>query len=508
MALEGKQPLISALSVIRICRKRWTGIVCTTVAGIALTVGLSSQLPRVYKAETLIIVEGQKIPDNLVTSTVSADLQDRLATIRQQILSDTRLQTVIEQFNLYSELRTRATREEVIDRMRKDISVTLERGYVRNRPGAFRISYLGPNAETVTAVVNQLGSFFIEENFRTRETQARGTSEFLASQLDEAKQTLDELEGRVAVYKRSHSSELPQLQPSLLAGIGTLQLRLRSAEDSILRAGEVKATTESALAAAQVSFDAVSRSIAENNIPGRVSDEKGPAAVSEVDEVAVLQRRLDEMTVRYKEAHPEVKALRETIRRMKFAQLERAVTAPVAEAAQPVTALPSGMPVSVVQARVKEQERIEALRTQLRIAEGELAGRQNERAGLIREIQGYQSRVESLPLREQEMASLLRDYEISKANYETLLKKSLDANMSNDMETRQKAERFTVLDTARVPEKPVQPRTEILVGIGSVASLFASLLGFLAFDLKKNRVLGDWELPGGVTVLGRIPIIS
>src|SRR5262249_52977661 len=156
-----------------------------------------------------------KIPERYVYSTVNTEVQDRLATISQQILSTSRLLKVIDTFGLYKEERKRMVQEEVIEQMRKDIKITLEKGWTQNRPGAFRIGYEGRNTAIITEVTNQIANLFIEENLRTRERQAEGTADFIDSQLAEAKKNLDDLEAKVSKYKLAHNGELPEQESAL-----------------------------------------------------------------------------------------------------------------------------------------------------------------------------------------------------------------------------------------------------------------------------------------------------
>jgi hypothetical protein len=113
-----------------------------------------------------------------------------------------------------------------------------------------------------------------------------------------------------------------------------------------------------------------------------------------------------------------------------------------------------------------------------------------------------------LPLVEQQMASLTRDYENSKTNYKSLLDKKLAAGMATDMELRQQAERFTIIDPARVPEKPAKPNRLLLGGMGAALAIALGLLMGFVLEIRKNVILGEWELPADMVVLGRIPVIE
>jgi hypothetical protein len=133
---------------------------------------------------------------------------------------------------------------------------------------------------------------------------------------------------------------------------------------------------------------------------------------------------------------------------------------------------------------------------------------QHEQERLVREMASLESRIQKLPIREQQLASITRDYEVTKTNYRSLLDRKMSADMAADMERRQKAERFIMLELARTPEKPVQPKRELLNAGGSIFGLVLGLGLALMLDVRKGVMLGEWELPAGVVVLGRIPEIA
>jgi uncharacterized protein involved in exopolysaccharide biosynthesis len=153
-------------------------------------------------------------------------------------------------------------------------------------------------------------------------------------------------------------------------------------------------------------------------------------------------------------------------------------------------------------------ERVETIRSQIALADRELTTKNADRQQILHQMSIYQARIEKLPLREQEMSGVMRDYEISRANYKSLLDKKLSAGMASDMERRQQGERFTLLDPARVPEKPVRPNVPVFITIGCVAAvLLAFGIGF-AREVNKNQILGEWEIAADIPVLGRVPFID
>jgi uncharacterized protein involved in exopolysaccharide biosynthesis len=221
---------------------------------------------------------------------------------------------------------------------------------------------------------------------------------------------------------------------------------------------------------------------------------------------------LADLQVHYTDQYPEVRRMKARLEQLEKQEAQAALSA--AKAAEGSSSSsevvdagpdpPAGPSEPLAQVRAKIGE----LKLQLEGANKELGSRQADRQRILADLASYQRRVENLPLREQDMASLKRDYDISKGNYESLLRKSLEADMASDMEKRQKAEQFNVLDAARVPEKPVKPPREILYAVAILVSIALSLVYPLLRELRANVLLGEWELPEDVTILGRVPKIT
>jgi len=511
MSKDRSSPHFSFLSILRVITKNWMWTISFWGVTTVLVCAIVYKLPPIYKAETLILVESQKIPEKLVSSTVNAELQDRLATISQEVLSATRLQTLIEKFNLYRAERAARVQEEIIDTMRKDVSIKLERGWTRNQPGAFRVTYQGRSPEVVAAVVNQIGTFFIDENLKTREEQAAGTSEFIGTQLEQAKKSLEEQERKLSEYKLQHKGELPQQENSLLAALASLHVQLQGNQDAIARAQQNKVILDNTVSSAEASLSFLKTASRDPGTVVRTPDGKVLTVQGREKESDVLRSKLEALRLRYTDSHPEVKmAQRALARALRDEELDREKEKETAAVPPPAGEKP---PVKrdgpeITPDVLREQERIATLKSQAAMAQKELELRQSERQQILSDIGSYQSRVEKLPVREQEMAGLVRDYQISKNNYEQLLNKSFSAEMATDMEKRQKAERFTVLDPARVPERPFKPNRPLFYTVGIVMGLLFGVAAAFGRELNRNVVLGEWELPANVVILGRVPKID
>jgi len=401
--------------------------------------------------------------------------------------------------------------------MRQDISIKLERGWIGNRPGAFRIGYQGPDAAIVAQVANRITNLFVEENLKTREVQAEGTSEFIDTQLQESKKRLDELERAVSEYKLKHNGELPQQENAISGVLSRLNTQLQTNRDSLERAEQSKAVLENTLKAAEATVTVLrdASQVAVGSEVASVAPRDAKPGVPSRKTSEVLEAQLDGLRTRYSDDYPDIKRLRLEIARVKGIEANEiaALTtqpsnANSATASNPQPARNQGADPRRSFELGQANERVSALKLQLNAADREIENRKKEQQQIAGQMSVAEGRLSRLPVREQEMAQVTRDYEISKANYRSLLDKKLSAEMSTDMERRQKSERFTVIDPARVPEKPFKPNRPLFWSMGVVAGMLIGIAAGAALELRKNVVLGEWELPGGVVVLGRVPYID
>lgn len=472
-----------------------------------------------YRAEALILVDPQKVPEKFVTSTVTEDLQDRLATISQEILSTTRLRKIIEDLNLYPDKRKTLAPEEIVELMRKDIEVRVEKSR------AFRIGYQGRDPKLAAEVVNQITDLYIAQNLKSRETQAEGTTEFIDHQLQEAKKRLDETEGAVSQYKVRHTGELPEQESSLSGALSRLQMELQGNQESTNRARQDRLALESALNSAESAEAALQQSArgavaqAGRRQSGAAVVPRGETRVQRPSEI--LEAELAVMRQHYTEDHPDVRRAKQRIaaqRRGEEREFRQQAQAPAAaqaaaaaqadgEKEPAVSPAPVMDPATAVEL-IRVRERISTLRSQLSGLDRAAAEHAAERQRILDSISSYQHRIEQLPFREQEMAAMRRDYEISKGNYGSLLEKKIAAEMSSDLERRQKAEKFRTLDSARAPDKPFKPNRKALYLLCIAAGLGLGVVAAVGMELRSGVLLGEWELPKGTLVIGTIPNIE
>lgn len=403
--------------------------------------------------------------------------------------------------------------EEVIGKFRGDLDIQIERSWVGSSLGAFRISYIGREPTTLAAVVNHLANLYVQENIRSRESQAEGTSQFIDNQLLESKRRLDELETSVSRYKVQHNGELPQQENSLSGTLNRLQVQLQGIQDALNRGQQNLVTTQNMLHLAETE-EALSAAPAK----GDAAVSSGSAGGGSVDDRTVrrsaeIRVQLEAMRARYSEEYPDVQQLKQQLARA--LEEERVAAREQAKRLAARVALTGGanpamadLPPQASPEQLRARQRTIELKAQLQLTRQEIATKTAERQEVLAAIADYQKRIESLPIREQEMSSLTRDYEMTKANYRSLLDKKMSAEMATDMERHQKAERFTIVNPAKAPARPFKPKRQLLAMAGGVISLLLALSLVIAKGFHENLILGEWELGEHAPIIGRVPRIT
>jgi polysaccharide chain length determinant protein (PEP-CTERM system associated) len=527
-----KAPLAPAqftpLSLLRMVWLHRLAILLIWIVSSSITAIIVRALPAEYRAEVSILVDPQKIPSSVVQSMVTTNVQDRLATISQQILSTAQLQKVIDDFGLYRKEKKDLIAEEIVQLMRTNIRVALDKGWTNNTPGAFRIAYTGEDPAVVAQVANRLGNLFIEENMRTRETQVEGTSEFLETQLADAKKRLDEAEAQISGYKLKHNGELPEQMQVIAANLNRLQSEQNGNRDAIVRAEQSKKVLEDTLGLAETNLQEL---IERDNTPAPVSaapaartglePAEKPAPQRALTRSELLEIELAAAKAKWGDAHPEVRKLRRDIAVAKAAEEKlaseepppapkppvetKADPKPVEKAAvTPAPAKPARERAEVVQAR----ERIRLMRAQIEQNDKDIVNRKDEQEKILKAIENERAKIANVPVREQEISQIMRDHASLSAEYHSLLEKSNQAKISTDMELRQKSERFAINDPAHVPGKPSSPDRVALNAFGALIGLALGFVVAIVQEFHKNRLLGAWELPDEAPVLIHVPRIA
>jgi len=462
-------------------RRKWW-IIIPFVACLALSYVYYKRLPKIYMASTLILVQPQELPEDYIKPTVKSLVSDRLNTLSQQILSRTRLESVINEFNLYSAWMEKVTMEEIVELMRKSITIEVQRTRGPDVQNTFTISYEGRDPREVMMVTNRLASLFIQENLRAREQQATGTSEFLERELSTIEVALKDKEKDIRAFKERYMGELPEQLDANLRILERLQDQIKNSNDARKAAEERRIMLQKEIS--ELSEQATSAA-------GREVASENPL----VTELNQLEARLAELQSMYTDKHPDVIDAKTQIARLEkhIAQQSDGNETPRSEGSSPV--------FNPALVRLKG----ELTETELEISRSKVEGE-----SLREQIAMYQRRVENTPKTEQELFTLTRDYDLLKTNYQSLLDKRIQAKMAENMERRQMGEQFRVLDPARMPEKPFKPDPRKIILIGTFLGLvLGGGLGYMRETMDRSfRKPEEIERFLGFPVIATIPKIE
>jgi len=468
---------------VDLIRRRHIHFLMPVFVGWLIVWGISWILPTTYKSSTLILVQQPTMPENYVAPNVNENLQDRLQSITQQILSRTRLLTIVEKLNLYTGAGAPTTPDDKVEAMRKDIGIELVKDSRNEEITAFRVSFSAHDPVLAQKVTNELTQLFISENLKVREEQSEDTTHFIEKQLEDAHAVLAAQEEKVRQFQSSHEGSLPTQQASNLQILAGLQGQLQSQQDSLNTAKQQRVYYQS-LIEQYKNLHAAGRSV-----------EGAPSEVTALDtELARLRAQLTDLSSRYTDSYPDVQKVKAQISKTER-QRQDLLAAPKAGSKQ---------------AGDTESAPLLQLQGQLQANQVEIANRERAISGLEARVNEYQGRLNSQPAMEQQLAELNRGYEQSKANYDDLLKKKNQSAMATSMERMQQGERFTMLDPPTVPTKPDFPNRLKFCFIGIGIGVGLGCLVVFLFEFFDDRMHGEKEIKDmlEIPIMAEVPEIQ
>jgi len=480
---------------LEMVRRRHIHFLIPLFLGWLVVWGASWVLPARYKSGTLILVEQPTMPSNYVLPNVVDDLQNRLQSITQQILSRTRLLLIIDKLNLYSGTRLQITPDEKVELMRKDIDIELVHGTQVGQITAFRVYYSARDPHVAQQVTGELTNLFISENLKVRQQQSEGTTKFIGSQLEIARANLAEQEAKVREFKGQHEGELPSQEASNLQILSGLQAQLQNEQDTLNAAKQQRVYLQTLIE----QYRAV-------HTTSRSADGT-PTGLAAIDqELDRLKSKLAELSSRYTDHYPEVESLKDQI--AKTEKMRGVLVAELKAKGNGGKQLDGGTAAGDAADPSQNSASLQ-LQGQLRANEAEIANREQAIAGLKARVNSYQDRLNSSPTREQELADLTRGYDQSKANYDDLLKKQNESAMATNMEQMQQGERFTMLDPPSLSLKPDFPNRLKFCGIGLGVGLALGLIVVASFEIMDDRLHSEKEIKTllPMAILSEIPEI-
>ena len=453
-------------------------------------------LPPRYKSSTLILVEQPTMPKDYVLPNVAENLQERLQSITQQILSRSRLLHIVDEMNLYATERSRLSPDDIVDRMRKNIEIELVRG-ADNRISAFNVYYTANNPQVAQQVTSQLTNLFINENLEVRQQESEGNTKFLEDQLASARQGLEAQEEKIREFKAQHVGQLPGQLNSNVQILGGLQSQLQAQAEALNTTKQQRVYLETLLGQYRA-------------LKGTSTDPDGSdTGVQELDaQLGKLRTQLRDLSSTYEDQYPEIRKVKDQIAKIE-AQRARLLSDPAVKSNKSQgDSNASG--TSYGPMSTKDPSSLAQLQSQLQANQTEIKNREQSIAALTAQINEYQARLNGEPIREQQLADLTRGYDQSKASYDDLLKKKNDSAMATSMELLQQGERFRIIDPPSLPLKPSFPNRLKFCGIGLAVGLALGMGCVWAAEMMDDRVYNEAQLRKllPAAVLSELPLIS
>jgi polysaccharide chain length determinant protein (PEP-CTERM system associated) len=488
--LPGKKYTVADFA--RILRRRlWLVLVPVAVSAAAVSMW-ARDLPDLYRSQSTILVVPQRISEEVVRSTITSTIEDRLPTIRQEIESRTRLESIILEFDLYPEERKAMVMEDVVGLMRDNIDINI----VRN--DAFEVSYTGLNPTKVMQVAERLGRLAIDQSLSYRHNLAEDTDDFLESQLVDTRRQLEEQERRLENYRRAYSGQLPNQVTSNLQQVASADTQVSAAQDAVNRNMERRLLLEKTIAELEKSTYVQGPTMVP--LPG--SSDLPPAGATTAQALTLAQSNLATLEARgLRTGHPDLEYARRQVR-----DLTQRLNQEIAAAAQGG----ANVPLTLSPAEATRRARLAEAQQELAEIDRQIArSREDERQARARAAEA-QARLDALPTRESELVALTRDYSILEASYRSLLSRRNDARISANLELQQVGEQFNIIDPARLPERPYSPnRLQLnLMGVGIGLAFGLGLVALLEVRDRTFKSDEDLALVLGLPVLAVIPLME
>ncbi len=473
-----------------------------TAGGFLLLLSLAAAFlwPPTYKSMATILIEEQEIPTDLVRSTITSYADQRIETIKQQVMSRTTLWKVVEQFDLYPDQRKASPAEEVVKRFIKDIEVEVISADVVDKRTqhatkatiAFTVAYQSKSPDLAQKVANELTSLFLGENLKSRERQAQEATSFLQQEAENLAKHIGEIDDKIAAFKQRASGALPELMPLNQQLMNQSDRELMDVDQQIRTLEERKNYLEGELATIKPNSPMISAS--------------GERILDSADRLRALRAEYAGATGNLAPDHPDIVKMKQEIEALEketghLPEVEeaskqlvdaRASLATISErlgkehpdvvtAQRRITSLEQEVrKLRAVPQRKNPIQRPENpayinLQAQLNSATSSLDALRKTKADVKQRLQAYATRLEKTPELEPEYLVLIRDRDTSGQKYQDIRSRLLEAKVSEGLEVQRKGERFSLIDPPSLPEKPDKPNRLAIVLLGFILAVGGGL---------------------------------
>jgi polysaccharide chain length determinant protein (PEP-CTERM system associated) len=458
----GHRPLILEDYFAILKRRGWMVIIPALLMPI-IAVAITYRLTPIYTSQTLVLIEPQTVPDTYVKPIITQDLDSRLASMKEQILSRSRLEPIIDRFNLGT---PGMDMDDKVAQTRKDIGIVPIHSEIQGAGGlpGFFISFTASDPHTAQMVCREITSLFVSESLQASQQSAEGTTQFLKSQLDQAKANLDSQDQKLAEFQRQYMGTLPEQQQPNMEMLNSLNTQLDATTQGLTRMENDKALEEALLA---------QESRQTQVVPGQKSTPQADQV-----ELQKLEAQEADLRTRYTADYPDVVTVQREISDLR----KQMAAAPPPGSAGTTAATPRYDSPGTMQ-----------LHAQITALGQAITQKRQQQAELQSQIRTYQDRIQSTPLVEAKMKDLTRDHQTAQDFYDSLLSKMNNSQMATNLELRQEGENFKIMDEANLPDAPTFPKRGMFAAGGFVLGLGLGVLviAFLEYKDKSLRTERD-----------------
>jgi protein tyrosine kinase modulator len=466
MATQYEPTILDYLSIMR---RRAPYLVGIFASVLLITVIYAITVKPIYHATGTILAESKQISEEIGASAIKSQLDDQINIIIQKMMTRENLLIIADKYKLFPGNISSLTTSEIADRMRSRIDI--EKGgdefsigtskYRNPNSIAFSLSFEDKSPEVALHATNDLIALFLDMSIKLRTEGAAETTEFLDKQSGQLKATVDELEKKIAKYKREHRNALPEQLTMRMS-------MLDRAQNDLLEVERDYRSTREELRSLEVELDAANRGFGDGNMPQTL-----PALKAEYLRLSAI----------YNESYPDVRELKRKIQVM-----EKQGGTPASGVASLTT--PSSLVAYKLQSKIyADNSRLTSLAKQRQI--------------LQRKIAEYEDAMLETPNVEQGLAVLLRDRDTAQKKYEEIRSNQMNAQIAQNLVSGDKGGYFSVLEAPVLPDIPKSKRMKIL-GLGFILAIASSLGGVFVLESINKRIRGSEEL---THVLGHRPLV-
>lgn len=524
-----EEALTFRMNYVEVIKRRLPVSFAVGLVLLFITAALALGLPSVYKSRSVILIEAQEIPQDLVRSLVTSYADQRMQTIAQRVLTNANLTEIIQKYDLYSHERQREALESVLDTMRDDIAmlpisadvVDPKQGKAVKATIAFELAYENESPELAQRVANEIASLFLNENLKQRTEASADTLGFLSGEAEKLRSTVADLESKLAEFKKKNVESLPELQNLNLELMNRTEIQISQLDTQLQSLLQQRVYLESELSQQKPHTQLIS--------------ETGQRILGPADRLKILESEFTPLAARYGVNHPDVIAKRKEIEslrsqvgagnagkeislKLEHAQGELAIAAKKYADSHPdvkrlkreveslriqMVNLPS-MPVAPLTNESPDNPAYIQLQARLSATDSDIASVRSQQGALRAKLGDLEERLTKAPEVEREYRMLTRDYEIAQTKYQEVLAKKQEAELASSLESTRRGERFTMIEPPVIPEEPSSPNRLAIVLLGLIVSMSGGVGSGALAESFDTRIYGR----SGVAQLLGVPPLA